>query len=60
MVDTGDKSITAPGRAVLPDGSIACELLEGGIHTEFGLLHLFDQDLLTVSSPTALCGNAEA
>ena len=49
VVDESDKSYTAAyGRAITPDSGIAYELLERGIHPEFGLLHTGDQHLVTM------------
>ena len=49
VVYEGDKSPTAtPGRAIAPNSGIVCELLERGVHSEFGLLHAGDQHLVTM------------
>ena len=49
MVNESDKSSTAAsGRAITPDSGIACELLQRGVHAEFGLLDAGDQHLVTV------------
>ena len=38
MVDKSNvSSTTASGRTIAPHGGIVCELLEGGVHAEFGL-----------------------
>ena len=45
MVDESDKkSTTVFSRAIAPDGGIVCELFEGRVHAEFGLLHAGDQN----------------
>ena len=38
----------------LPDGSRACELLEGGVHTKFGLQHTGNQHLVLVKEHLVL------
>ena len=49
MVETSNESTTtASGWAITPDGGIACELLEGGVHAEFGLLYTGYQHLVAV------------
>ena len=56
VVDESDKSTTtASGRAIVPDGGIACEPLEGRVHAEFGLLHTGDQYLVTVKEGLQFC-----
>ena len=51
-----DKSTTSvSGWAIAPDGGIACELLEGGVHAEFGLLHTCDQHLVTAKEVLQFC-----
>ena len=53
---TTDQSTTsASGRVIAPDGGIACELLEGGVHAEFGLLHTGHQHLVTVKEVLQFC-----
>ena len=56
----GKSTTTASGRVIAPDGGIACELLEGGVHSEFGLFHTGNQHLVTVmKSPAVLRGSVE-
>ena len=47
MVYERDKS-TASSQEFAPDGCIGCELLESGVHSEFGLLQTSDQHLVTM------------
>ena len=55
MVDKCDQSTTASVRAIAPDGGIVCELFEGRVHAEFGLLHTGDQHLMTVKEVLQFC-----
>ena len=54
VVYESDKS-TASGRAIAPDGDIACELLQGGIQAEFGVLHTGDHHLVMVKEVLQFC-----
>ena len=59
VVDQSDKSTTtASGRAIAPDGVIVCELFEGKVHAEFGLLHTGDQHLVTVKEVLQFCNGS--
>ena len=50
-----DKSTTTSSRVIAHDGGKAYELLEGGVHAEFGLLHTGDQHLVTLKEDLQLC-----
>ena len=47
MVDESNKFTIASERAVAPEGGIICELFEGRVHAEFGLLHTCNQHQMT-------------
>ena len=52
VVDGSDKSTaTASVWAIAPDGGIAFDLLEGGVHAEFALLHTGNQHVGQLHRP---------
>ena len=55
MVDECEKITTASGRAIAPDDGIACELFEGRVHGNFGILLTDDQHLVTVKEVLQFC-----
>ena len=55
MYASDRSTTTASSLAIAPDGGITCELLEGGVHAEFGLLHIGDQLLVTVKEVLHFC-----
>ena len=54
VLDESDKSITTD-RAIAPDGGMACELFEGGVHAEFGLLYTGEKHLVMVKEVLQFC-----
>ena len=56
MADNSNKSNTTTSyRAIAPDGGIASELLVGGVHADFGILHTGDQHMVTVNEVLQFC-----
>ena len=55
MVDKSKEYTTTSGRAIAQDGAIACELLVGGVHTEFGLLNTGDQHMVMLKQVLQFC-----